>query len=121
MILLIAKRVYKGELVDLFTASMSRMVAFRKLKEITAFPGASLLHTDGGEGELWFEIEKWDVNGQEILSDPPVCFPANIARDTLLRTGASEVTVDERMTDEYAESFLLTQRLLQEIVEEEKQ
>ena len=97
---LVAKRVYEGELVPLLTKRLHKAACKQKLEEIAAFPGVLV---DGhsyvsGEGELWFEGEA--ENGDLVID--PVCFPAKLAHETLVRTGVKPQEATRLLSDEYA-------------------
>lgn len=102
---LLAKRIYKGELIVVGVSTLTVAGARKKLAEIAAFPNVLTGDSEGeGDGELWFEIE--DDKGN--LIDDPVCFAAEHALAAYVRTGMAEDEAKRLLSDEYAERSLHT-------------
>lgn len=103
MATLVAKHIYKGELILILTAPrMSLARANKKLAEIAEFEGTTTDSYVDCEGELWFEIE--DAEG-DLVSDP-IRFVHQHAKYTLMRTGVPEREAVRLLSDEYAEQYL---------------
>lgn len=102
MAVLIAKRIYQGEIVELTNSEMSMNDAKSKLGEIAQFPGVLSTHQNDAEGELWIEIEG---NNGDTLSDP-VCFGPNEAVQALVRTGMLETEACYYMSESFAQTWL---------------
>lgn len=104
-VILIAKRIYQGEIIELLTSTMGHLAANLKLQEIARFPGQ--IPSDDpqrdAEGELWIEIER--QNG-DLVGDP-ICFSREAALDALIRTGVEPERAAHLLSDAYAESWLI--------------
>lgn len=100
-VLLVAKRMYKGQIVVLREAMLPAAEARQKLREIAAFPGQVTGREKDGEGELWIETEE-----DGTLIDDPVCFAPEAAHATLVRTGIPYDEATEMLSDAYARSYL---------------
>lgn len=83
MAYLVAKCLVGEALVPILRSAMDESAATAKLAELATFPGQVAQDVIETTGELWFEIETDDG---DLVGDP-VCFAADHAQATLIRTG----------------------------------
>lgn len=103
MAYLVAKRIYKDEIVLIAQSRMSMQQAQRKLSEVATFPGQlDRNNEEGFQGELWIEIE----TEQRTIETDPVCFLPEHAHAALVRTGMRADMATRLLSDEYARDWL---------------
>jgi rRNA processing protein Krr1/Pno1 len=99
--MLVARRLYKDEIVEILSSSIGMRKSIKRLGEIAQFDGQQA-GTRSEEGELWIEVT--EDNG-DLVGDP-IIFAAEFAHATLVRTGVDPEEATRILSDEYAQDVL---------------
>lgn len=102
MAYIVAKRIFRNEIVPIAESRMTLRKAQRKLREIGTFAGQLDRDADGIDGELWIEIE----TEQRTIETDPVCFPPESAHAALVRSGMKADEARRFLSDEHACQWL---------------